>query len=556
MIEQNFIKLYEDSFKENWDLPALSDYQGPEITYGEMSGMIARQHLLYKELAIEKGDKIALFGKNSANWCVAFMSAITYGAVTVPILADFKPEEATNIINHSDSVFLFTDRSFFEGLKEADMKNIKGVIDIEDFTIASLMPSKKLKDAFEGLDELFNNRYPEGFKREHLKFPEIDNKDLVEINYTSGTTGFSKGVMLSANSLAGNVMFARGAIELNSGEKMLAVLPLAHCYGCAFDLLFPMTKGVHLTILGKIPATPLLLKAFADVRPHLILFIPLFFEKLFKKRLLPTISKPTMKILLAIPGIRSILYGTIRKKLMQSFGGRFREAVLGGAPLSAEVEVFFRKIKFPFTIGYGMTECGPLISYDGWETSRPNSSGKILEGIMEMKIDSSDPHNEVGEILVRGENLMEGYYKNEEATKATIDDEGWLHTGDLGVIDKDGYIYIKGRSKSMLLGPSGQNIYPEEIEAQLNNLPYISESVVLMNDDHGIEALVYPDYEAAKADGVEGQIAEKMEENRKAINGNLKAYEGIRKIHIHEEEFIKTPKRSIKRFKYSLKGLK
>ncbi len=552
MIQQNLIKLYEDNFRNNWDLPALSDYNGPEITYGELSGRIARTHILFKELGINKGDKIALFGKNSANWCVAFMATITYGAIVVPILSDFKPEDATNIINHSDSVLLFTDKSFLDVLSEPSMKKIEGTISLEDFSLASPKPKKKLKDACEQMDELFAAAYPEGFKKENLKFPEVDNSEIVEINYTSGTTGFSKGVMLSANSLAGNIMFARKSIELNAGEKMLAVLPLAHCYGCAFDFLFPLTVGVHVTILGKLPATPLLLKAFGEIRPHLILFIPLFFEKLYKKKLLPMISKGPMKVLLAIPGIRNILYGVIRKKVVDSFGGRFREAVLGGAPLSAEVEAFFKKIKFPFTIGYGMTECGPLISYDGWKTSHSMSSGKILADIMELRIDSADPFNEVGEILVRGENLMSGYYKNEEATAATIDSEGWLHTGDLGVTDKDGYIYNKGRSKSMLLGPSGQNIYPEEIEARLNNLPYIAESVVLMNDEHKLEALVYPDAEAVNADGVADVLAEKLEENRKLLNKDLKAYEGIVRIHIHEEEFIKTPKRSIKRFLYSL----
>ncbi|MEX0987010.1 MAG: AMP-binding protein [Bacteroidales bacterium] len=556
MIQQNFIQLYEDSFRNFWDLPALSDYQGPEITYGELSGRIARTHLLFRELGINKGDKIALFGKNSANWCVVFMASLTYGAVVVPILSDFKSAEATNIINHSDSVFLFADKSMFADLKESDMEKLMGTIAIEDFSVASPKPSKQMKDAVEKLDDMFAKKYPDGFTREHLKFPEVSNSDLVEINYTSGTTGFSKGVMLSANSLAGNMVFARGAIELNAGEKMLAVLPLAHCYGCAFDFLFPLTKGVHVTILGKLPATPLLLKAFADIRPHLIMFIPLFFEKLYKKRLLPTISKGTMKVLLAIPGINNILYGAIRKKVMASFGGRFREAVLGGAALSADVEKFFKRIKFPFTIGYGMTECGPLISYDGWKTSRPGSSGKVLSDIMEMKIDSSDPYNEVGEILVRGENLMDGYYKNEEATAATIDKDGWLHTGDLGVTDEQGYIYIRGRSKSMLLGPSGQNIYPEEIEAKLNNLPYIAESVVLMNDDHKLEALVYPDMDAAEADGVKDQLLEKMEENRREINKHLRAYEGILKIHIHDKEFVKTPKRSIKRFMYSLDDVK
>jgi len=553
MIEHNFIKYYEDSFRENWDLPALSDYKGIEYTYGEVASQIARAHLLFRELGIERGDKISLFGKNSAHWGIFFMATLTYGAVAVPILPDFKPADATNIINHSDSVLLFCDNQLFATLDEKAFESVKSVFSIEDFTVSSKNPAEKVKAASEKLDQIFSEKYPDGFTKDHLKFPEVDNSELVEINYTSGTTGFSKGVMLSANSLAGNMKFARESMELNPGEKMLAVLPMAHCYGCAFDLLFPLSKGVHVTILGKIPATPLLLKAFSEIKPHLILFIPLFFEKLYKKRLLPTISKGPMKVLLGIPGINSILHNTIRKKLMNSFGGRFREVVLGGAPLSAEVEAFFTKIKFPFTIGYGMTECGPLISYDGWRTTRPASSGKILPGIMELKIDSSDPYNEVGEILIRGENLMNGYYKNEEATNATIDKDGWLHTGDLGVTDSDGYIYIKGRSKSMLLGPSGQNIYPEEIEAKVNNLPYVAESVVLMNEEtHKLEALVYPDYEAADADGVKNELPQKMEENRKEINRHLAGYEGIARIHIHEEEFIKTPKRSIKRFLYSL----
>jgi long-chain acyl-CoA synthetase len=341
------------------------------------------------------------------------------------------------------------------------------------------------------------------------------------------------------------------SIELNSGEKMLALLPLAHCYGCAFDYLFPMAVGVHVTILGKLPATPVIIKAFAEVRPHLILFVPIFFEKIYKKKLLPVLQKSIVKVLTKIPGVKGLIYGKMRKSLTETFGGRFREAVLGGAALGAEVEDFLTRIKFPFTIGYGMTECGPLMSYEGFATTRKGSSGKILD-IMELKIDSEEPFEVPGEILVKGENLMEGYYKNEEATKATIDEEGWLHTGDLGITDKDGFIYIKGRSKSMLLGPSGQNIYPEEIESRLCNLPYISEAVVLMNSSHKLEALVYLDLDQAKADKVEAELESKMEENRKEYNDHAAAFETLLKIHIHEAEFEKTPKRSIKRFLYKL----
>jgi long-chain acyl-CoA synthetase len=552
MIQLNFIKLYEESFTRNFELPALSDYTSDvSYTYGEMARQIARLHLLYESAGVKKGDKIALFGKNSSNWCVGFMSVITYGAVSVPVLADFKPADAHTIINHSDAILLLVDDQTMKELSESEMKKVKDILSLDDFSILSSKPSAAFKKAHEGLDELFEKRYSGGFGREHIKYPEVDNGEVVEINYTSGTTGFSKGVVLSANSLAGNVDFAMRSIELNAGEKMLALLPLAHCYGCAFDYLFPMAVGVHVTILGKLPATPVIIKAFSEIRPHLILFVPIFFEKIYKKKLLPILQKGSIRLLTSIPGVKGLIYGKMRKSLIETFGGRFREAVLGGAALGAEVEDFLTRIRFPFTIGYGMTECGPLISYEGWATTRQGSSGKILD-IMELKIDSEDPCTVPGEILVKGENLMEGYYKNAEATKATIDTEGWLHTGDLGITDKDGFIYIKGRSKSMLLGPSGQNIYPEEIESKLCNLPYISEAVVLMNNSHRLEALVYPDYEQAKADQVEGELGARMEENRKEVNKQLASYETLLKIHIHETEFEKTPKRSIKRFLYNL----
>lgn len=551
MIQQNFNELYEKSFKENWELPALSDYKGISYTYGEVAKQVARLHLMYETMGIKRGDKIAVFGKNSANWCISFMSVFTYGAVVVPILSDFKPDDAHTIINHSDSVMLIADKQIMETLSETEMKSVKAILSIGDFDILSSKPTATFLKAYEGLDDLFHDKYDGVYKREDIKFAEVDNSEVVEINYTSGTTGFSKGVVLTANSLAGNIEFATKSIELNPGERMLALLPLAHCYGCAFDFLFPMAVGVHVTILGKLPATPVIMKAFAEVQPHLILFVPIFFEKLYKKRLLPTLQKGSMKVLTSIPGISGVIYGSIRKKLIQSFGGSFREVVLGGAALGTEVEDFMTKIKFPFTIGYGMTECGPLISYESYATTRKASSGKILD-VMELKIDSADPYHVPGEILVKGENLMVGYYKNEEATKAAIDDEGWFHTGDLGITDKDGFIYIKGRSKSMLLGPSGQNIYPEEIEARMLNLPYISEAVVLMNSNHKLEALVYPDIEQLKADGVEAELESKMEENRKAINHQLTAYESLQKIHIHDSEFEKTPKRSIKRFLYKL----
>ena len=552
MIQKKFIKMYEESFSRNYDLPALSDYTSDiSYTYGEMAIQIARLHLLYEAAGVSKGDKIAVFGKNSSNWCVGFMSVMTYGAVVVPVLADFKPADAHTIINHSDSVLLLVDDQTMKALSEKEMKQVRNILSLDDFGILSSRPAAAFKKAHEGLDGLFKKKYPDGFTRDHIKYAEVDNSQVVEINYTSGTTGFSKGVVLSANSLAGNIDFAMRSIELNAGEKMLALLPLAHCYGCAFDYLFPMAVGVKVTILGKLPATPVIIKAFSEIRPHLIMFVPIFFEKIYKKKLLPVLQKGSMKVLTRIPGVKGLIYGKIRKSLIDTFGGRFREAVLGGAGLNAEVEDFLTKIKFPFTIGYGMTECGPLISYEGHATTRKGSSGKILD-VMELRIDSEEPFRVPGEILVKGENLMEGYYKNEEATRATIDEEGWLHTGDLGITDKEGFIYIKGRSKSMLLGPSGQNIYPEEIEAKLCNMPYVNEAVVLMNSNHKLEALVNPDYDQLKADKREADLESLMEQNRKEVNQHLAAYETLRKIHIHEKEFEKTPKRSIKRFLYKL----
>jgi long-chain acyl-CoA synthetase len=552
MIQKNFIKLYEESFQKNFDLPALSDYTSDvSYTYGEMARQVARLHLLYEVAGIKKGDKVAVFGKNSSNWCVGFMSIVTYGGVAVPVLADFKPADAHTIIKHSDAVLLLVDNATMETLSESEMPAVKTILSLDDWGILSSKPDATVAKAHEDLDELFYKKFTKGFGPEQVRFAEVDNSEVVEINYTSGTTGFSKGVVLSANSLAGNVDFAMRSIELNPGEKMLALLPLAHCYGCAFDFLFPMAVGVHVTILGKLPATPVIIKAFSEIRPHLILFVPIFFEKIYKKKLLPILQKGSMKVLTRIPGIRGLIYGKMRKSLIETFGGRFREAVLGGAALGAEVEDFLTRIKFPFTIGYGMTECGPLMSYEGYATTRKGSSGKILD-IMELKIDSEAPYEVPGEILVKGENLMEGYYKNEKATKAAIDKDGWLHTGDLGITDEDGFIYIKGRSKSMLLGPSGQNIYPEEVESKLCNLPYISEAVVLMNSSHKLEALVYPDQEQVKADKVEADLEDLMEINRREYNKHAASYETLQKIHIHEKEFEKTPKRSIKRFLYKL----
>jgi long-chain acyl-CoA synthetase len=505
-------------------------------------------HLLFQLAGIKKGDKISLIGKNSANWCISFLSTVTYGAVIVPVLPDFTADDMMNIVNHSDSVWLFISDAIHQTLDRDKMPALKAIVSIEDFRILyTSVPS--LPGGMEDFEKLFRERYPEGVARNDYSFDPFSNADLAVINYTSGTTGFSKGVVLNLNSLSANIRYARANIPLKSGESVVSFLPLAHTYGCAFEFLFPFSLGCHITFLTKSPSPQVIIEAFGAIRPHLVLAVPLIVEKIYKKQILPAISKGSVKKLIGIPVLNKLVYNKIRKNLTAAFGGRFYEVVIGGAALNAEVEDLLDKINFRFSVGYGMTECGPLISYAGWESRRLRSAGKIID-TLEVRIDSPDPYNTVGEIQLHGENVMLGYYKNEQATAETLDKDGWLQTGDLGVIDKDQFVYIRGRSKSMILGPSGQNVYPEEIEARLNNLVYIQESVVL-DRDKKIVALVFPDFAALEADGIpKDQIQSKMEEYRREMNAILPNYMGITKIEIVNEEFEKTPKKSIKKFLY------
>jgi long-chain acyl-CoA synthetase len=548
MIKERLIGYIEQSIIQNWEIEALSNYREKGYTYKEIAEKILKFHILFSHSGIKEGDKIALIGRNSANWCTVYLATVTYGAVIVPILPDFKPEDLTNIVNHSDSKVLFIDDKIFETLDLARLPEIIGAVSLDDFSMITSV-SQSFSEGIANLDTRFSATYPE-MGKEHVKFSDISNDELAVISYTSGTTGFSKGVMLTHNSLACNIRFAQNHMPLRSGDPLVSFLPLAHTYGCAFEFLFPFTFGCHITILTKTPSPQILIQAFSEIKPRLILSVPLVIEKIFKKQLLPVISKPHMKILLSIPGINRLLYNKIREKLTHTFGGKFYEIVIGGAAFGADAERFFRKIGFRFTVGYGMTECGPLISYASWNTTKLGASGRSVDSL-EVTIDSPDPENIVGEIILRGENVMAGYYKNEKATREMIDSKGWMHTGDLGVIDKEGNIFIKGRSKSMILGPSGKNIYPEEIESVINNKDYVTESLVI-SEDNKLVALIFPDYETMKRDNIsEEQLIGILDQTKKEVNERLPEFMAVSKYRIHPEEFVKTPKRSIKRFLYT-----
>lgn len=548
MIQEKFVDYIKESIKKNWDLPAFSDYKGESMTYAEIGNYIYNFHLLFDRIGIQKGDKIALVGKNSARWAVIYLAVTSYGAVIVPILPDFMPEDIQYIINHSDSVLLFSSDTIFENLDPSKLSSVKGIISLNTYSLLNSV-SANVKSAIEKQDVEFAKNYPEGLNAEMFTLPSVANDELAVVSYTSGTTGFSKGVMLQHNSLAANVRFAQNNMPLVPGDAIVSFLPLAHTYGCAFEFLFPFSIGCHITILTKTPSPQVVMQAFQEVKPRLILSVPLVIEKIYKNKLIPVIGKWHMKLLLGIPLLKSVLQNKIKASLMQVFGGNFTEVVIGGAAFNPEAEAFFKRIGFPFTVGYGMTECGPLISYAPWTENRPGASGRSVD-TLEVTIDSDDPQNTVGEIILRGENVMTGYYKNEEATKAIIDEEGWLHTGDLGIIDKDGFIYIKGRSKSLILGASGRNIYPEEIEAAINNRFCVGESVVVQREDK-LVALIHPDQEAMEKHNISREeLVNMFEQHRKDLNNSIPAYKSVSKFEIHNEEFVKTPKRSIKRFLY------
>ena len=547
----SFNEIIEKCIIDNWDLDALTDYKGITLQYHDVARKIEKLHIMFENSGVQRGDKIALCGRNSAHWAVAFLATLTYGAVAVPILHEFTPEQIHNIVNHSESKILFVGDIVGTQVDATKMPSLEGIINIPDYSLA-LSRTDKLTYAREHLNELYGRKFPKYFRREHVKYYHEQRPDeLALINYTSGTTGFSKGVMIPYRALWGNYDFAVHVLGkvINRGDRVISILPMAHMYGMAFEFIFEFLYGCHIYYLTRIPSPAIIAQAFAEVRPQIIIAVPLVIEKIIRKKVFPKIQSGKVRLLRNIPIINKKVEEKICDQVKQAFGGRFYEIIIGGAAFNQEVEQFLHRINFPYTVGYGATECAPIICYSDYQTFVPGSCGRAVIH-MEVKIDSPDPANVPGEILARGTNVMLGYYKNEEATRQTIDNEGWYHTGDLGTMDAYGNVFIKGRSKNMLLGASGQNIYPEEIEDKLNSLPLVVESVVVQRDTK-LVGLVYPDYDEAKNLGfATSDIEAQMEQNLQDLNLVQPAYCKLAAIEIQDKEFEKTPKKSIKRYLY------
>ena len=549
-MEHSFLQLIEDSIKKNWDLDALTDYNGATLQYKDVARKIEKVHIFLEEAGVKKGDKIAICGRNSSHWGVTYLAILSYGAIVVPILHEFKADNIHHIVNHSDARMLYVGDRVWEDLNEQEMPKLEGIMLMTDFSVL-VARNKKLLHAREHLNEIFGKKYPKNFRPEHVQYYKEQSPDeLAMINYTSGTTSSSKGVMIPYRALWSNMDFARSVLDLFPGDKVVSILPMAHTFGMSFEFLYEFVVGCHVYFLTRIPSPKIISQAFADVKPRIIIAVPLVVEKIVKKKVLPQLEKNIWaQLMLNLPVLSDIVKKRICDQVTAGFGGNFIEVIMGGAPLNKEVESFLRSINFKYTVGYGMTECAPIISYEGWDKYKPYSCGKAAPR-MEIRIDSPDPQNIPGEILTKGMNVMLGYYKNEEATKAVLTPDGWLHTGDLGVLDAEGNLTIRGRSKNMILGPDGQNIYPEEIESQLNSMPYVAECIVIQQEGK-LVGLVYPDFDMAnKAGIVNGKMAAVMEENRVQLNQKLPNYCQIQKIKIFYEEFEKTPKKSIKRYLY------
>ena len=548
-MENRFLGLIETSIKNHWDLPAFSDYEGHTYHYKDVARRIEKFHIILEHAGIKKGDKVALVGRNSSNWAICFFGILAYGAVAVPILHDFKPDNIHHIVNHSESKAVLAANSNWENMNDAKMPDVKLFMMLDNFSVIK----SKNKETFtvrERINEYFGKKYPRSFTSADVKYHVEKPEELAVLNYTSGTTSFSKGVMIPYRSLWSNTQYAYDNIPfIHAGDNFVCMLPMAHMYGLAFEILNGINKGCHIHFLTRTPSPRIIAESFMNIKPTLILAVPLIIEKIIKSKVFPELEKPLTRFLLKVPFIEKKLLEIVAAKLTASFGGNFKQIVIGGAGLNKDVENFLRSINFPYTVGYGMTECGPLIAYEQWDTYKAGSCGRVVDR-MEAKIDSEDPVNTVGEILVRGTNVMLGYYKNPEATKSSFTKDGWLRTGDLGTIDEDGFIFIKGRSKTMILGSSGQNIYPEEIEQQLNNMAYVAESLIVSQNGK-LVALIYPDWEQVDKQGIDhNKIEILMQENIKDLNELLPGYSKISGIKMYQEEFEKTPKRSIKRYLY------
>lgn len=542
----HFITRFVETARKNWDTPALCDYKGAKFTYADIATQIARLHLIFEKSGIAAGDKIALCSKNTAHWAIAYLAATSYRAVAVPILNGFTPDNLEKLADHSDSKLLFTEKEMWSEMNGKNMPQLVGAINVEDYSVLYSRDGR-LETAVADAERMFAEKYPDGMKPELMEYETGKPEDIITISYTSGTTSSPKGIMLSVRSISSNISFGVKRIQFPKGGNIVSMLPLAHLYGLAFEFVYPVASGGCVYFLGKTPTPTILLQAFADVKPYMLITVPLVVEKIFRNKVMPILERPAMRIATSVPIVKGAIYGAVRRKVMAAFGGKMKHIIIGGAAVNSSIETVMKKVGIPYTVGYGMTECGPLIGYEDWYNFAMRSCGKPVDG-MKVRIDSNDPQNEVGEIQVRGDNVMTGYYKNEEATKAAFTADGWMRTGDLGLLDKDGNIYIKGRSKNMILTANGQNIYPEEVEELLNAMPHVKESIVIERNKH-IVAIVSAEVDTANPLSRE-QLDEAMKSNLAALNRKLPSYCQITGIEILDGDFERTPKNSVKRYLY------
>lgn len=545
-------KIFEASFRKNWDRPAISNYQGATLHYRDLARRIEKLHIMFEECGLAKGDKVAICSRNQANWAVSFLSAMTYGAVPVPLMHEFKSSNIHHLVNHSEAKILFVDDVIWENITETEMPALQAIIQVNTFKLL-FSADGRILTAREHLNELFGKKYPMAFTPDSLNYYEDQSEELAIINYTSGTSGFSKGVMIPYRAIRSNIEFAQKALpQIDHTAKVVSMLPCAHMYGLMFEVLYELSVGCHVHFLSRLPSPKIIMQALAEVKPTVVVAVPLIIEKIYKSKVKPVLEKAGIRFAMKVPGLDQVIMNKIKAELVNAFGGEFYEVIIGGAAFNKEVESFFKRMGFPFTVGYGMTECAPIMAYDDWKTEKLYSCGVAVPN-MELKIDSPDPENIPGELLARGVNVFLGYFKNEEATREVLTEDGWLHTGDMGIIDKDGYLFLRGRSKCMILGPSGQNIYPEEIEAVLDTRPYVIESLVI-EDDGGLTALIYPDFPQGAADGMkQDDFIRYIESTLPEVNKELPNYARLKKIEVMSEAFERTPKKSIKRYLYQRK---
>ena len=542
-------KIFEAAFKKHWDRPAISNYQGVTLHYRDVARRIEKLHIMFEECGLKKGDKVALCSRNQANWAVAFLASMTYGSVPVPLLHEFKSSNIHHLVNHSEAKILFVDDVIWEGLTETEMPDVHAIIQVNTFKLL-YAAEDSIRSAREHLNELFGRKYPNAFTPESINYYEDSAEELAIINYTSGTSGFSKGVMIPYRAIFSNMEFAKKVLPgMDHTRNIVSMLPSAHMYGLMFELLYELSVGAHVHFLSRVPSPKIIMQAMSEVKPYLVIAVPLVIEKIYKSKVKPILEKEGVRVLMKLPVLSQMVMNKIREELVNAFGGEFYQVIIGGAAFNKEVEAFFKKIGFPVTVGYGMTECAPIITYDDWNVEKLYSCGKAAPNL-EIRIDSSDPANVPGEILVRGANVFLGYFKNDDATDSVFTDDGWFKTGDMGVIDEDGCLFIKGRTKCMILGPSGQNIYPEEVETVINSQPYVVDSLVV-EDNGGLTALIYPDFAQGAKDGMNQDVFIKfMEDTLPELNKELPNYAKLKKIEIMSEDFERTPKKSIKRYLY------